>query len=88
MLAVPSAIACAQGGRIDGARRFLARAELSAALWEGTAWQAAMTEARACIAAAEGDEESAARFMADAARLFATVGQPLDAARCREAVAG
>jgi hypothetical protein len=88
MLAVPSAIACAEGGCLDDARRFLARAELSAALWKGTAWEAAMTEARASIVAAEGDDAGAARLMQEAARLFETVGQPLDAARCREAVAG
>jgi DNA-binding winged helix-turn-helix (wHTH) protein/tetratricopeptide (TPR) repeat protein len=85
MVAVPSAVACAEGGRLDEARRHLAVAELSASLWEGTAWQGSVTEARACLARVEGDEVEADRLLARAARLFDDAGQPLDAARCREA---
>ena len=46
MIAVPAAIAYAEGGRLDEARVWLAEAEVSAALWQGTAWQGAVREAR------------------------------------------
>jgi tetratricopeptide (TPR) repeat protein len=86
MVAVPSAVACAEGGRLDEARRHLAMAEMSAARWEGTAWQASVTEAKACLARVEGDQVEADRLLARAAGLFDDAGQVLDAARCREAV--
>ncbi|MCZ7527612.1 MAG: ATP-binding protein [Acidimicrobiia bacterium] len=86
MVAVPSAIACAESGRLDEARHHLALAELSASQWEGTAWTGAVTEARACLARAEGDVGTADRLFAEAARLFDQARQPLDAARCLEAV--
>ncbi len=86
MVAVPAAVACAEGGRLDEARRHLAVAELSASRWEGTAWQGSVTEARACLARVEGDQDGADRLLASAARLFDEAGQVLDAARCREAI--
>jgi DNA-binding winged helix-turn-helix (wHTH) protein/tetratricopeptide (TPR) repeat protein len=86
MVAVPAAIACAEGGRPDEARRHLAVAELSASRWEGTAWQGAVTEATACLARAEGDQDGCDRLLARAASLFDDAGQVLDAARCREAI--
>jgi DNA-binding winged helix-turn-helix (wHTH) protein/tetratricopeptide (TPR) repeat protein len=86
MVAVPAAIACAEGGRLDDARRHLAVAGLSASLWEGTAWQGSVSEARACLARAEGDLEEADQLLERAATLFDDAGQVLDAARCREAV--
>jgi DNA-binding winged helix-turn-helix (wHTH) protein/tetratricopeptide (TPR) repeat protein len=82
MIAVPAAIACADGGRLDAARDWLEQAERSAATWRGTAWQGAVTEARAHLAAAGGDP-GAADLFARAAELFAIAGQPLDARRCR-----
>jgi tetratricopeptide (TPR) repeat protein len=85
MIAVPAAIACIEGRRLDQAREWLAQATRSAATWQGTAWQGAVTEARAHLARAEGDEATAARLLADAAKLFAIAGQPLDAQRCLEA---
>jgi tetratricopeptide (TPR) repeat protein len=85
MIAVPSAIACAAGGRLDEARHHLAAAELSAMTWEGTAWQGAVTEARACLLRAEGDESGANRLLATAADLFERAGQPIDVERCRDA---
>ena len=87
MIAVPAAIACAEGGRLEEARTWLVEAERSAALWQGTAWQAAVREARAHLARAEGDPAVAARLLAEAAVLFDEAGQPLDARRCREASA-
>lgn len=85
MIAVPAAIACIEGRRLDQAREWLAQATRSAATWQGTAWQGAVTEARAHLARAEGDEAAAGRLLADAAKLFAIAGQPLDAQRCLEA---
>jgi DNA-binding winged helix-turn-helix (wHTH) protein/tetratricopeptide (TPR) repeat protein len=86
MVAVPSAIACAEGGRLDEARRHLAMAEMSAARWEGTAWQGSVAEAGASLAQAEGDGAGADRLLERAADLFDHAGQVLDAARCREAI--
>jgi hypothetical protein len=82
MLAVPAAIACARSGDLAHARHHLAIAEQSAKLWEGTAWEAALTEARAHISAAERDARAPTLFE-EAADQFTRAGQPLDAARCR-----
>jgi DNA-binding SARP family transcriptional activator/tetratricopeptide (TPR) repeat protein len=87
MLAVPSAIACADVGDVDDARRHLAVAERSSKLWEGTSWQGAILEARAHICMAEGDADRAADLLDLAAELFAQAGQPLDAARCQVGLA-
>jgi tetratricopeptide (TPR) repeat protein len=86
MLAVPSAIACADVGDLDAARRHLALAEETAARWEGSAWEAAILEAYAHVARAEGRRDEAASLSARAARLFTDAGQPLDAARCARGV--
>jgi DNA-binding SARP family transcriptional activator/tetratricopeptide (TPR) repeat protein len=86
MLAVPATIACADVGDLDAARRHLATAERSATLWEGRSWQAALLEARAHVADAEGARDEAAALRDQAAALFAAAGQPLDAARCRTAL--
>jgi DNA-binding winged helix-turn-helix (wHTH) protein/tetratricopeptide (TPR) repeat protein len=85
MIAVPAAVACSEGGRLDEARDWLAQAEASARLWQGTAWQGAVAEARAHLARAEGDVTTALRLLDRAASLFETADQPLDAQRCREA---
>lgn len=85
MIAVPSAIACADVGDLDGARRHLREAEHSPALAHSTAWQAAVLEVRAHLAGAEGDEAARGALFEEAARCFDAAGQPLDAARCRSA---
>jgi hypothetical protein len=53
MLAVPAAVACADAGDLEHARRHLASAERSGVLWKGTAWQAAIAEANAHLHRAE-----------------------------------
>lgn len=79
---VPATIACADAGDLEAAERHLAAAELSAARWEGEAWPAAVLEAKAHLVAARGDADGAASLLAEAAGLFESAGQPLDAARC------
>jgi DNA-binding winged helix-turn-helix (wHTH) protein len=88
MFAVPAAVACAEVGRIDDARRLLATAAASAAMWQGTSWQAATREAEAHLARAEGRLEAADDLLLQATALFEVAGQPLDAERCRETRAG
>jgi DNA-binding SARP family transcriptional activator len=88
MLAVPAAIACADFRDIDEAKSYLATAERSAELWQGTAWQAAILEARAHLARAEDDDAQAGRLLAHAVAIFSDAGQPQDAARCRAVLAG
>ncbi len=83
MLAVPAAIACADVGDIQDAERHLVVAEKSAAMWEGTAWHAALLEARAHLSFAQGREQDSVRLLSEAADLFEESSQPLDAARCR-----
>jgi DNA-binding SARP family transcriptional activator/tetratricopeptide (TPR) repeat protein len=86
MLAVPAAIACADAGDVDAARAQLAVAEESGSRWAGTAWQAAVTEARGHLARAEGDIAGARAMLAQAVALFRSSGQQLDADRCRDAM--
>ncbi|MFW6204227.1 MAG: ATP-binding protein [Actinomycetota bacterium] len=88
MFAVPAAIACADVGDLADARRYLAVAERSSLLWEGTSWQAAILEARAHVARAEAAPERAVPLLEEAAGMFEQAGQPLDAERCRTKAAG
>ncbi len=87
MLAVPAAILCADTGDLAAAGRHLAVAATSATRWDGSAWEAAVLEARAHLARAEGDREGFHRLLDEARRLFTRAGQPLDAARCELASA-
>lgn len=84
MLSVPAAIACAAAGDLAAARRHLQIAEQSAVLWQGTSWEAAIIEARAAVARADGDREAADALLRSAAEQFDRAGQPLDAGRCRD----
>ena len=84
MLAVPAAIACADVGDLDAARRHLAVAEASVASWEGTSWVAAVLEARAHLARAEDRLDEYVVLLERAADLFAEVGHGRDAERCRD----
>lgn len=86
MVYVPLTTAFAESGNLDEARWALARAEQSATFWEGSAWPAAIDEAKSCIATSEGRTAEAEALLHRATRLFSEAGQHLDAARCREAV--
>ena len=88
MLSVPATIACARAGDMAHARRHLEAAERSALLWQGTAWEASISEARAAVATASGDPETACRQLHSATERFRRAGQPLDAARVELAMAG
>jgi tetratricopeptide (TPR) repeat protein len=84
---IPAAIALAGAGKLAEAERHAERAgKVISVLWgDRGSWPAALAEARAAIAHAGGDEESARELLAEAASRFAAAGQPLDAARCRDA---
>jgi tetratricopeptide (TPR) repeat protein len=88
MLEVPAAILCADEGDLDEASRHLALAEQSAAMYSGTAWQAATLEARAHLALARGEGTESVDLHRRAAQLFDEAGQHRDAERCRAAVSG
>lgn len=83
MLDLPAARAYADAGDVAAAQRHLAAAEPAAARWNSTGWDAAVLEARAHLAAADGDGEAAAGMRQRAAEMFMLVGQELDAQRCR-----
>jgi DNA-binding SARP family transcriptional activator len=87
MLSVPATIACARAGDLAHARRHLEAAERSALLWQGTSWEASISEARATVATATGDPETACRQLHSATKRFRQAGQPLDAARVELAMA-
>ena len=82
MFDVPAAIACADAGHVSDAEHHLALAEVAASRWPGSAWSAAVAEARAHLAAARHEDDAFARHLKEAAELFEGAGQPLDAARC------
>ena len=86
MFDVPAAIACADAGFVADAEHHLSLAEISASRWSGSAWTAAVAEARAHLAAAQHEDDAFARYLSEAAELFAGAGQPLDAARCEAAL--
>jgi DNA-binding SARP family transcriptional activator len=85
---LPAAIAVADTGDVDRARRFLAAAApWIDALWTQGGWAAALDEARGHIAEAENDRASAVEHLLAASERFAAVGQPLDSLRCAAALA-
>ncbi len=87
MLSVPASIACVRAGDLPNARRHLEIAELSAQLWQGTSWEAGISEAQAMVAAATGDLVTARMCIESAVEQFHRVGQPLDTERCRRELA-
>ena len=62
MLAVPAATACARVGDLEDAHRFLASAKRSVSHWGESSWQAAVLEAEATVALADGDAEAYRRL--------------------------
>jgi len=82
MLAVPAATACARVGDLEDAHRYLALASWSVSLWGDSSWKAAVIEAQATVALAEGDAESYRRLSREAADAYSAVGHAGDAARC------
>jgi DNA-binding SARP family transcriptional activator/DNA polymerase III delta prime subunit len=83
MFALPAAIACARVGDVDTARELIEVGAMSTQKWPRTAWTAALSEARAHVAIAEGDPGQGADLLDEAAAGFETAGQPIDAVRCR-----
>jgi hypothetical protein len=87
MLSVPASVACVHAGDLPNARRHLELAEQAAVLWQGTSWEAGLAEAQATFAAATGDAATAKTRLQSAVEQFQRAGQPLDAGRCRQAMA-
>ena len=83
MFAVPAAIACAQAGDVDTARELIQVGAMSTERWPGTAWAAALNEARGQLARAVGEPEQAVALLGEAIAGFELAGQPRDAARSR-----
>jgi DNA-binding SARP family transcriptional activator/tetratricopeptide (TPR) repeat protein len=82
MFAVPAATASARVGDFEDAHRFLASAAQSVSLWGESSWHAAVIEAEATVALAEGDTDRYRRLSREAADAYTAVGHPADAARC------
>ena len=81
----PSATACARVGDIEEAHRFLAAAARSVSHWGESSWQAAVIEAQATVALAEGDVDRCHKLFREAADAYSAVGHAADAARCLDA---
>jgi hypothetical protein len=80
---VPAAIAAAQAGDLDRARRYAADAQTAIDVVAlPPAWSAAVSEAHGWVARACEDPAGAREHFRAAADGFGAWGQPLDAARC------
>jgi DNA-binding SARP family transcriptional activator/tetratricopeptide (TPR) repeat protein len=84
---VAASIAASRAGDLVAAKDYLATADRVSARWPGGSWHAAVTECRAELARAGSRPDDAARLYDQAADGFDRAGQPLDAQRCRAAVA-
>ncbi|CUR56590.1 putative Response regulator receiver and SARP domain protein [metagenome] len=82
MLAIPAATACARVGDLEDAHRFLAAATRSVSHWGESSWHAAVLEAQATVALAEGEVERHGTLSREAAEAYLAVGHDGDAARC------
>ncbi len=81
--AVPATIAAARGRQLTLATAHQRQAQyLADVVMKLPAWYAALHEARAHVAMASGEAQASREAFAEAARGFASAGQPLDAARC------
>jgi DNA-binding SARP family transcriptional activator len=79
---VAAATNYALAGKLDAARRRLAKAEQLAGMWPGGPWHAALWEARAVLRRAEGREDQATALFREAAASFAELGRRPDEQRC------
>ena len=75
---------CARAGQLERGREFLKRAEHGAGNWPGGSWQAAVTESRAELLLAEGDQPAAVDALRRAAEGYAVAGQLLNERLARE----
>ena len=87
MLSVPASIACAHAGDLEHARRHLDQAEHAAVLWQDTSWEAAMAEPGPPSPAPPARTPPPDRGCRPRHAQFRDAGQPLDAERCRLALA-
>ena len=81
-----AATVCARAGQLERGREFLERAEHGAGSWAGGPWQAAVTESRAELLLAEGDQAAAADALRGAAEGYAVAGRLLNERRARDTV--
>jgi len=83
--AIPATIASARAHETGLAAGHLRQSEyLANVVMKLPAWHAALHEARAHVALASGDKDTAQRDFAAAAQTFRAAGHPLDEARCSE----
>lgn len=78
---VAAAIVAARAGHAERAAAALTAAEISAALWQGGPWPAALEQARGELAAARGDRNEALEHLRAAGDRFAALGWRLDVRR-------
>ena len=79
---IAAAVNSALAGRLTQARNRLGTAEGLVGLWPAGPWHAAVWEARGVLRRAEGHDDQAVVFFAEAANRFAAVNRPLDQRRC------
>lgn len=79
---IAAAVNSALAGRLTRARHHLEAAERLVGLWPAGPWHAAIWEARGVLRRAEGHDDQAVVFFAEAANRFAAVNRPSDQRRC------
>ena len=83
---VASASALAEMGELDQVGRRLDEAERISAMWHGGPWVAAVWEARGHQRRAENNDARAVSAFEEAASRYASLGRPIDEARCRSQI--
>ncbi len=84
---IASAIALAEAGDHDPARRRLDEAERLAGMWNGGPWLAAVWEARGVLRRAQGHDAQGAALLREAAERYRELGRIGDQKRCQERLA-